>query len=163
MRLAASIFVLLLASSVCGQTVTKVIDGVTVALDSGNIVKLKDCKLSASPALQEKAKQMLQYLVLDRPVELLEITDEVWGQQEAVITWRKKDIGDYMRRHGYVLGPQSQVRSQPVRVIEQPPARIVYPQQRVYPPLNWGSSYTQPSYAPSYQYSGNTAYCVGST
>ena len=86
------LFVLLVPTLVQAQTVTKVIDGVTLGLDSGDVVKLKGIKLSNDKATRERARRLLISFVLDRPITLEESEDIGW-KIEAVVKWRGVDIG----------------------------------------------------------------------
>lgn len=152
---------LLVPTTVQAQTVTKVIDGVTVGLDSGDIVRLKGFALSQDKVTRERSRKLLISFVLDRPVVLEDSQELGWGQVEATVKWRGIDIGNELKKKGVVVPegsqpiPQQQPSQQPLQYI--PPVQHYYapPQQPVrqyyYYPLGFSS------YTPA------LTYCVGNT
>lgn len=159
------IAVVVACSTTAAQTVVKVLDGVTVGLDSGDIVKLKGLSLSQDKTTRDRSRKLLVSFVLDRPVTLEDSVDLGWGKIEAVVKWRGVDIGQQLKQKGVVVAEG--VSSQQPSVLQQqsipqqntpaPPARYYYVPQ------------PQPQYRPSYyqngfsSYTPSSAYCVGNT
>lgn len=157
------IFVLLVASVSQAQTVVKVFDGVTVGLDSGDIVKLKGLSLSQDKTTRDRSRKLLVSFVLDRPVTLEDSVDLGWGKTEATVKWRGIDIGQQLKQKGVVVS-EGVAQPQPSPVIQQqntpPPVHYYVPPQ---------PQYQQPQYQYYYYpnsfsfYTPSSAYCVGNT
>ena len=163
--LAFLVSLFLLANTlVQAQTVVKVFDGVTVGLDSGDIVKLKGLGLSQDKTTRDRSRKLLVSFVLDRPVTLEDSVDLGWGKIEATVKWRGVDIGQQLKQKGVVVS-EGVVQPQSSPVIQQ---QSTPPQQNMPPPVHY---YVPPQ--PQYQYyyypnsfsyyTPSSAYCVGNT
>ena len=156
------LFVLLVPTLVQAQTVTKVIDGVTLGLDSGDVVKLKGIKLSNDKATRERARRLLISFVLDRPITLEESEDIGW-KIEAVVKWRGVDIGKQLVNKGVVVKEgrqQPQQTPAPQAPVSSPPQQAPRVYRYYYPPAR---SYVPYYYNQTSNYTPQSAYCVGNT
>lgn len=165
MHLLLFVVLLLVPAVAQAQTVTKVIDGVTVGLDSGDVVRLKGLKLPQDQATQHRARKLLVSFVLDRPVTLDDSIELGWGQLEATVKWRGIDIGNELRKKGVVISNDVQSTPTPPAVIpqSQPIRQYVPPVQQqyyYYVPTRPQYQYYYPSFS---SYTPSSAYCVGNT
>lgn len=96
---------LLLGSSVYGETVVGVVDGRTLVLSSGEIVQLKGLDFPPNPTEHqlEQSKRALQLWALDREVVLKNQEDVGWGMLEADVIWRGVDIGQTLQKTRYLV------------------------------------------------------------
>lgn len=80
-----------------GQTVTRVIDGDTIVLDDGRHIRLLGVD---APELKQpggdRAKRWLEVYCLDRAVTLEHVSAAAWGRTQAVVRWRRWDLGESM-------------------------------------------------------------------
>lgn len=157
------LLVLLVPTLVQAQTVIKVIDGVTVGLDSGDVVRLKGLQLPQDKATQGRARKLLVSFVLDRPVTLYDSTELGWGQSEATVKWRGIDIGNELRKKGVVISKDTPVTPTPSTAVPQSqPSRQYVPsvQPYYYVPPQPQYQYYYPGFS---SYTPASAYCVGNT
>lgn len=93
---------LLLATALASQTVTRVVDGDTVDLSTGERIRLAGVD---APELDQpggaEAQAALVGLALDRPVTLHDAKPAAYGRTQARLQWRQWDLGVTLLAQGH--------------------------------------------------------------
>lgn len=126
----------LLIGAASGQTVVSVVDGRTIALDTGQIIRIRDADLTTNATARQLrlSKGALQLWVLDRVVTLVNPIEVGWGMVEADVLWRGIDVGQELTKTHHLVKASRPVTvgatrtiATPKQIVVQRPSPIVRP------------------------------------